>query len=382
MPSSSCVHDDVGVEAEGLGDLLEQLADAIDWLRHQRRLPERFFLRRGGAGGGPVGLPSGALPSRRPLLPPLLPPLAPAPAVAGVAEPPPRKQIAEAAEPAVLSRWSHRAEPLPDDRLLRDRPQVGRDPVEQQAGREAHDEGDEQERQREEDHPLRAVGRRGHQQRRRQLRPDVEDDQDDQHGAGRLVRQVRDEEEARVAAVAARLRVRRPWRVDLRADVVPQVRAQHVEQRQEDRELRRERETRRKRVDLVLPVELHHLLVEALLVVLVALLELLHLGRVGGQRLHRLELLERQRQQARAHEDGHGDDRPAPAVEHARGSAGGSTRRRRSSGWKMFARRKITGGDEGRRNKVWAETGSYPPWLNGLQRSSRHAASTEPRSMP
>ena len=32
------------------------------------------------------------------------------------------------------------------------------------------------------------------------------------------------------------------------------------------------------------------------------------------------------------------------------------------------------------RNNLCALTGSYPPWLNGLQRSSRHAASTIPRS--
>ena len=30
------------------------------------------------------------------------------------------------------------------------------------------------------------------------------------------------------------------------------------------------------------------------------------------------------------------------------------------------------------RNRRWAATGSKPPWLNGLQRSSRHPASTRP----
>ena len=68
-------------------------------------------------------------------------------------------------------------EALPDDRLLHDRPQVRRDPVDEQAGREVDDEDDEDERQRQEDHPLRPVRRRRHQQRREQLRADVEHDQ-------------------------------------------------------------------------------------------------------------------------------------------------------------------------------------------------------------
>ena len=51
----------VDVEPERRGDLPEQLLDAIGSLGHLR-LPERFFLRRGGAGGGPLGLPLGGLP--------------------------------------------------------------------------------------------------------------------------------------------------------------------------------------------------------------------------------------------------------------------------------------------------------------------------------
>ena len=35
-----------------------------------------------------------------------------------------------------------------------------------------------------------------------------------------------------------------------------------------------------------------------------------------------------------------------------------------------------------RGKSVCADTGSYPPWLNGLHRRRRHAASTAPRSMP
>ena len=53
--------------------------------------------------------------------------------------------------------WSHRPEPLPHDRLLHDRPEVRRDPVDEQAGREVDHEDDEDERQREEDDPLRPV---------------------------------------------------------------------------------------------------------------------------------------------------------------------------------------------------------------------------------
>ena len=38
-------------------------------------------------------------------------------------------------------------------------------------------------------------------------------------------------------------------------------------------------------------------------------------------------------------------------------------------------------GDRGAKTRC-ACTGSKPPWLNGLQRSRRQAASTSPRSMP
>ena len=59
------------------------------------------------------------------------------------------------------------------------------------------------------------------------------------------------------------------------------------------------------------------------------------------------------------------------------------------SGWRTLAK-KTTGQEcgesgvrgSGRRKSVCADTGSYPPWLNGLQRSRRQAARTAPRSMP
>ena len=100
----------------------------------------------------------------------------------------------------------------------------------------------------------------------------------------------------------------------VRADVVPEIDAEHVVQRDEDRELRHHREARGERIHLVLPVELHHLLVHPLLVVLEAFLELLHLRLEMSEPLHRVELLERQREQARPHEDRQRDDRPAPAI--------------------------------------------------------------------
>ena len=54
------------------------------------------------------------------------------------------------------------------------------------------------------------------------------------------------------------------------------------------------------------------------------------------------------------------------------------------SGWTVLAIGRMVMRRAGarRRNRRWASTGSKPPWLNGLQRSSRHAASTSPRSMP
>ena len=59
----------------------------------------------------------------------------------------------------------------------------------------------------------------------------------------------------------------------------------------------RQREARGERIDLVLPVEAHHLLVEALSVVLVLLLQALDLRLHLREPLHAVELLEGQRQQ-------------------------------------------------------------------------------------
>ena len=182
-----------------------------------RRRPERFFFLRGGAGGGPFALRALAAP--------------PPSAVAGVGESFPSARPPPDFPPSDLPPFlplpfcllelhlflvrlgrrrgflAQRPEALLDDRLLQDRPEVGRDPVDEQAGRELPDEGDEQERQGQEDHPLVLVGGGRHQQRRDQLRADVEDDQRDEHRARGLVGQVRDEEEARLSRLAARQRV-------------------------------------------------------------------------------------------------------------------------------------------------------------------------------
>ena len=128
---------------------LEQLAHAIDRdclasrrrLAH-RRLPERFFFLRGGAGGGPAGLPFGSLPptatfSRLRAFVGVARSLALSSLVAGR----PLSLLDHVSQRLLLlPGWSERAEPLPHDRLLHDRPQVRRDPVDEQAGRELPDE--------------------------------------------------------------------------------------------------------------------------------------------------------------------------------------------------------------------------------------------------
>ena len=110
----------------------------------------------------------------------------------------------------------------------------------------------------------------------------------------------------------------------------------------------------------------------ALAVVLVLLLDLLHLGLERAQRVHRLDLLDRQRQDREPHDHRQRHDRQAPAepdvVVQERQSSQSATSIR---GWRMFAK------DHGApRKRCCALTGSYPPWLNGLQRSRRQTAST------
>ena len=86
------------------------------------------------------------------------------------------------------------------------------------------------------------------------------------------------------------------------AGVLREVLQDEIE-RDEDRELGDHRQARGRRVDVVLPVELHHLLVLLLLVALVLLLDLLHLRRVTLHRLHRVDLPHRQRHEADPDDD-------------------------------------------------------------------------------
>ena len=88
--------------------------------------------------------------------------------------------------------------------------------------------------------------------------------------------------------------------------------AQHEVEREEDRNLRQQREAGRGRVDLILAVELHQLFLLALLVGLVLLLDLLHLRHVALHRLHRVDLPDGQRHEADADDDRERDDRPSP----------------------------------------------------------------------
>ena len=92
---------------------------------------------------------------------------------------------------------------------------------------------------------------------------------------------------------------------------------QRVVERDEDRELREHRQARRRRVDVVLPVELHQLFVLLRLVALVLLLDLLHLRREALQVLHRVDLLHRQRHEQHPDDHRQRDDRPRPRQVHA-----------------------------------------------------------------
>ncbi len=100
----------------------------------------------------------------------------------------------------------------------------------------------------------------------------------------------------------------------LPADVFLQVRPQHVEEREEHRQLQQERQARGERVDFALLVELHHLLLLALFVLLVLLFQRLDLGRHALHLLHRLQLPEGQRHEDRSDQDRQSDDRQSPAA--------------------------------------------------------------------
>jgi hypothetical protein len=97
--------------------------------------------------------------------------------------------------------------------------------------------------------------------------------------------------------------------LDVRLEAVA---LEQVEEREEDRQLEQERPARRKRVDAVLLVEGHHLALHPLAIVLVLLLDLLHLRLELLEGPHRLDLLDGQRQDQQAGEEGEADDRHAP----------------------------------------------------------------------
>ena len=209
---------------------------------------------------------------------------------------------------------------------------------------------------------LRLVRGRRHVQRRRHLAHDVDDEQDVAAPVGRRVRRDRrDEVQEREAARGRMLRE------------VPQ----RVVERDENRQLDEHRQARSRRVDLVLPVELHQLFVLLLLVALVLLLDLLHLRRVALQVLHRVDLLHRQRHEQHPDDHGERDDRPRPreverAVEPVENVARDVLER-------------VAGSPRGREDASSGSprrAGSKPPWLHGLQRRSRQPASALPRTRP
>ena len=94
-------------------------------------------------------------------------------------------------------------------------------------------------------------------------------------------------------------------------DVLREV-PQHEVEGEEDRDLDEHRQARRRRVDLVLLVELHQLLVQALAVALVLRLDRLHLRHVRLHALHRVDLLDHDRHERDPDDDRQRDDRPAP----------------------------------------------------------------------
>src|SRR3954447_14122674 len=189
---------------------------------------------------------------------------------------------------------------LLDQELLADRPDVGRDPVDDEAGLEVDDEEHEDERHGEHDPALGGIGADRGDGAGRQLGADVEDDQrpEEDRVVGDLLREVRDRPEARVVG-------------DLGLEAR---RTEQLEQGQEERQLERQRQAGPERVDLLPLVEGHDLLVHALPVALVALLDLLDLRLELLEPLHRLHALERERQDHDPDREREQDDRPAPAA--------------------------------------------------------------------
>ena len=221
----------------------------------------------------------------------------------------------------------------------------------------------EDQRQRHEQVLLARVGGRRHEQRRADLRADVDHHQRHERRGRQLLQVLRDvgHEAAEEGQVVARL------------DEARRV-AQHVVEADEDRDLDDDRQAGPERVDALVLVELHHLLVQHLAVAAVLLLELADLGLQRLHAAHRLLLLDRQRHEREAHEEGEQDDRPRPR--RARDVVDvdeGPAQRVRDRPDRRRARE-----DEAHRGL----TGSYPPRLQGLQRRRRQTARAEPRTNP
>src|SRR6185503_1505935 len=248
-----------------------------------------------------------------------------------------------------------------------------RHPVDHQARRETEDERDEDDRKDEHQDPLRLLHRDRHVVRRGQLARDVDGEQQRAPALDRRLRDVDEPEEVEARAVVLRLVP------DLFLEVL-----EDVEERDEDRDLEDDRQARRRRVDLVLAVELHQLLVLPRAVVLPALLDLLHLRRVRLEVLHRVDLPHHHGHEHDPDEDDEGHDRPRP------GEPGRAVEPLEERGEEVLERLQGIGqaDDHARlpcsrsRKSERSATWSTPPWLHGLQRSSRQPATIPPRTSP
>ena len=87
----------------------------------------------------------------------------------------------------------------------------------------------------------------------------------------------------------------------LAADVFPQVVLEDVEEGDEDRQLREQRDAGGERVDFVVFVEAHHFLLHALFVVFELLFDLLELRLQGLHRPHPFQLFVGERDQQGPH---------------------------------------------------------------------------------
>ena len=122
-----------------------------------------------------------------------------------------------------------------------------------------------------------------------------------------------------------------------------------------------------------------------LAVALVLLLDLLHLRRVPLQRLHRVDLPHRQRDEQHPHDDRERDDRPRPrqADRAAQWPSHSRTcRSASSSGVSGSTRgpRSAHGPTDAAPNSLWSSRVVDPAGLHGLQRSSRQPASDRARA--